>query len=270
MGERMMRSWTLIFVYFWGLNFASAWDGKSAQREPGVSFRNYIQRMLEDPAPLDVQDLSAYASAQPFKNGNLPAATALPSEAEMQAQFEHIRDERWMTTANRPNFLRRSSWLFPDDGCFARAALAIMNMHRWSRPVPSKVFVFGDLVVKTKNSPDGEVAWWYHVAPLVEVAGQKYVLDPAIEPAHPLKLDEWLKTMHADYGNLQVAVCRSGTYSPGDSCNRDTDGVEIGAQRDQIDYLHYEWSRLEELNRDPNAELGDKPPWAGTKPIAIY
>ena len=179
----------------------------------------------------------------------------------MTQRFKKLRDVRWLTTEDHPDFLRRSSWLYPDDGCFARAALVIMNLSHWKIPVPNKIFVFGDLEVKTPNSQSGSVSWWYHVAPIVTVNGQKYVLDPAIEPLRPLKLEEWLSKMSSDVSTLEVSICQSGSYMPSDFCDKVTDGSEATAAQDQISYLGDEWSRLELLRRDPTADLGDTPPW---------
>jgi hypothetical protein len=200
-------------------------------------------------------------SAITYGTAALPAAAAWDADDVMLDRFKRLRDERWMETTDHPGFLRRSSWLYPDDGCFARAGLAIMNLLKWKFPAPSKIFVFGDLNVKTANSAGGGVSWWYHVAPLVEVKGQKYVLDPAIEPRQPLKLDDWLKTMTANPASLQVAICGSGSYTPDDLCDKISDGVESSANGDQPYYLGLEWSRMTELSRDPQKVLGDSPPW---------
>ncbi len=157
--------------------------------------------------------------------------------------------------------MRRSSWLYPDDGCFARASLAILNLSKWNVAVPKKVFVFGDLRVETKNSPSGFVTWWYHVAPLVEVNGEKFVLDPAIEPSRPLPLGDWLARQSANPDALEVAVCGSGSYTPYDECFKETDGEETSALSEQGYYLDAEWERLQRLGRNPVEELGDLPPW---------
>lgn len=191
----------------------------------------------------------------------LPKATEWENTTVMTQRFESFRDLRFMTTPSKPNFPRRSSWMYPDDGCFARAALAVRNLMQMSVDAPKKVFAFGNLVVQTANSPSGSVSWWYHVAPLVEVAGQKYVLDPAIYPAGPLKLEEWLAKMSNSPQDIEVAVCESGAYTPGDDCKKVSDGVESNAEADQVSYLEYEWDRLVELNRNPDEELGDNPPW---------
>ncbi|NJL24794.1 MAG: hypothetical protein HC902_06255 [Calothrix sp. SM1_5_4] len=191
----------------------------------------------------------------------LPPVTVWESEDAMLERFRALRDQRWLKLPERPDFLRRSSWLYPDDGCFARAALANRNLGKWSYSVPNKIFVFGDLNVMTVNAVSGMVSWWYHVAPIVEVNGQKYVLDPAIEPRQPLKLEDWLARMSSTPQDLEVAICGSGTYTPNDDCARISDGQENEAAEDQLVYLRYEWNRLLQLKRDPESELGDNPPW---------
>lgn len=234
----------------------------SAYREPGVSYRTYMAaaHVLEAPGQ-QPRAMSAMDSAVQFGTKALPAATAWNSIAEMTERFKQLRDTRWMQTTDHPGFLRRSSWMYPDDGCFARAALAVMNLMKWKDPAPNKVFVFGDLTVKTDNSPSGDVSWWYHVAPIVSVAGQEYVLDPAIEPSQPLKLEDWLSRMSSQPSGIQVAICGSGSYSPTDLCEKVSDGIESQAANDQLGYLDMEWSRMVELNRVPEQVLGDNPPW---------
>lgn len=239
--------------------FARDLTVKSAVREPNVSYRAYESRARIFADRSADAPKSAVDTAKPFGTAKLPAATKWEDESVMLARFKSFRDLRFLNDQTH-GMQRRSTWLYPDDGCFARAALAVLNLLKASAPAPSKVFVFGDLNVRSKNA-EGTVTWWYHVAPLVEVAGVKYVLDPAIEPARPLKLEEWLPTMSSTPQNLEVAVCASGTYTPYDSCDRVSDGVEQEALNDQPEFLDAEWSRLESLHRDPARELGDNPPW---------
>lgn len=249
------RSVSLLLLVLSSVSWASGLENRSAHREPGVSYRLYKSRQHSPRVS------TPESEAVRFGQANLPAATAWKSEATMQEWFGKMRDERFFDDSSHPNFLRRSSWLYPDDGCFARAALGVRNLKQWSQAAPNKIFVFGDLRVKTANSPLGEVTWWYHVAPLVEVDGEKYVLDPALNPKAPLKLREWLGMMGPNIDNLEVAVCGSGSYWPSSDCQVETDGIEAGAMADQQYYLDAEWSRLEELNRNPVNELGELPPW---------
>ncbi|MBX3023089.1 MAG: hypothetical protein KF799_15545 [Bdellovibrionales bacterium] len=252
----------LIAVTFAQLSFAQDLEGKSARREPGVSYKAYQLRaklFSKQLMPFSAEK-TAVDSAEVFGKATLPKATAWDSEEVMLERFKSFRDQRFLKDSSS-GLMRRSTWLYPDDGCFARAALAVRNLAQQKIAPPSKVFVFGDLNVSTKNAIGGQVSWWYHVAPLVEVNGQKYVLDPAIQPHHPLKLEDWLATMSNTPQNLEVAVCASGSYTPYDSCSTISDGREAIAERDQQGYLPIEWYRLEDLGREPAQELGDNPPW---------
>lgn len=260
----LLRSFVMALMVFGSVSWAQGiHPAASAHREPGASYLAYKARatlMAQGQQPSTATPVDEAKAYGPNKS-NLPAATAWATESDMTRAFEKFRDYRFLERDSRPGFLRRSSWLYPDDGCFARAALAILNLGKWSYAVPKKVFVFGDLLVNTKNAPGGSVSWWYHVAPLVEVNGDKYVLDPAIEPKNPLRLEDWLARMSQKPEALEVAVCGSGTYTPYDACQQDSDGIEAAALGDQGYFLDAEWSRLEELKRDPVKELGEQPPW---------
>lgn len=246
----------------------------SARRAPGVSYKAYTARAKTlaqqrqgqqgqqgQHGPLLQDAKSAVESAHAFSAGDLAAATTWESSAQMQERFEQVRDLRFLNDGQHSG-LRRSTWLYPDDGCFARAGLMMRNLFASKVRLPKKVFVFGDLTVNTPNAENGSVSWWYHVAPIVEVSGEKYVLDPAIEPHHPLPLAQWLATMSTTPQNLEVAICDSGSYTPYDACAHESDGVEAEAMKDQFYFLGEEWQRLLLLNRDPEKELGENPPWS--------
>lgn len=235
----------------------------SAIREKGVSYKAYMNRatLFSNDEGVIEERVTPMSSSSHFGEKQLVDATAWESESVMVDRFKEFRDLRFMVVPERPDFPRRSSWMYPDDGCFARAALANRNLARHNYPVPKKVFAFGDLEVKTANSPDGSVSWWYHVAPLVQIGTQKYVLDPAISPKAPLKLEDWLAKMNSNPSSIEVSICESGTYTPGDDCTKVTDGEEKGAENDQVYYLRSEWDRIQSLGRDPERELGDSPPW---------
>lgn len=253
---------SLAFIIFSSSLWAQDWT-KSAYREPNTSYLGYksVAETFAAMGPAVPFRVTPMESGQTGAQRVLPKATEWENEQVMMERFLAFRDLRFMTTPQKPNFMRRSSWMYPDDGCFARAALAVRNLVRANHSAPSKVFAFGDLHVQSANAIGGEVTWWYHVAPLVEVNGQKYVLDPAIEPTGPLKLEDWLARMSPRPETIEVSVCASGSYTPGDDCARETDGIEAGAESDQVWYLDLEWQRLLDLNRNPDAELGDNPPW---------
>lgn len=258
----MTKSFLVLLALLSTQVFASPkFAGRSAARVPGISYLNYLMQAATLPQTVAPPFTTPVDESKVFERATLPQATVWESQEVMQKRFEEMRDLRFMQLQSKPNFLRRISWLYPDDGCFARAQVAVRNLIRANYPAPSKIFVFGDLSVATANSPYGSVTWWYHVAPLVEVDGVKYVLDPAIEPAHPLPLAQWLAKQSPNPGQLSVAVCGSGSYHPYDDCARVNDGDESQAQVEQEWFLDSEWSRLEELSRDPEKELGDNPPW---------
>lgn len=241
---------------------AAGLEAKSAKRDPNVSYKAYMMNaaLLSRQESMDPIARSPQDAAVTAEEAAKIPATAWLSAKDMNANFAFLRDLRFIESPNQPNFKRRSSWLYPDDGCFARAGLAIKNIAAINKEPPSKIFAFGNLNVKTANAPGGSVSWWYHVAPIVEVNGQKYVLDPALNPKNPLPMMEWLKLM-GDPKKMEVAICQSGAYTPGSSCDQKTDGMEKSAGDDQVYYLDAEWERLVDLKRDPRKELGDEPPW---------
>jgi hypothetical protein len=187
-------------------------------------------------------------------------ATSWRSLQDMHERFESIRDERFLADPGQSGVLRRISWLYPADGCWARAALFNRQAFRKFIPIPSKVYAFGNLRVKTPNSRRGAVGWWYHVAPIVRVGAENYVLDPSIEATRPLLLREWLERM-GDPKKIRVSICGSGTYNPGDNCSKESDGVEISAMNAQKFYLSLEKQELNAMRRDSERELGEHPPW---------
>lgn len=241
----------------------NAWadsDHFSAYREPDTDFSHYIQDEGDEIQNRALTETPLRTAKKFIPENELPKATSWANKELLQERFEKLRDMRFLDWKKREGFPRRLSWMFPDDGCFARAALVNRNAFREYIPIPKKVFAFGNLRVETDNSPRGVVTWWYHVAPIVEVDSVKYVLDPALEPSRPLKLQEWVELMGTPE-KMKVSICDSGTYFPRDNCNKESDGMELRAEKAQAYYLNLEWKRLERLGRDAEIELGEAPPW---------
>lgn len=61
---------------------------------------------------------------------------------------------------------------------------------------------------------------------------------------------------------IKVVICSSGTYSPGDKCTRETDGMELRGEKSQQYYLNLEHGRVKALGLIPEKVLGDEPPWS--------
>jgi Glutaminase len=235
----------------------------SAVREPGVSYREYVARtqslkpfaeLVEQDNPLDM--------AVEFSSLALTGLPQWSSRKELTEHFHFVRDERFLKSMSQPEFMRRPSWLYPDDGCYARATMAVMRLAQANKVLPKKIFVFGDLVVDSPNAKRGQVLWWYHVAPVIQVEGEVYVIDPAIRPEAPMRLLSWLSSMSPAPERLEVAICEAGAYTPSGRCAQPYVGNNEEALREQTYFLDYEWRRLVELKRSPEKELGQHPPWS--------
>ena len=235
----------------------------SAYRKPGVSYLEYFPKSVQSLGSGVAPEASASEAAIEWTKLDTKSMKPWPSLTVLEEAFQKVRDSRFLVTRDMPDFKRRSSWLYPADGCFARAGLANKNLIDWNYPEAYKVFVFGDLNVKTDNSTSGQVTWWFHVVPAVKVGEEVYILDPAIEPQKPLLLKEWLERMTLDLTSVKVSVCHPKTYSPYDTCAVEPNAV-LGdwGHGDQMSYLEAEWENLIWLKRDPKEELGDNPPWS--------
>ena len=210
------------------------------------------------------------------RNALLNTVNAWPNLNIIRDNFEKIRDIRYFSDAQQKNFPRRISWLYPDDGCWTRAAAAIKDLfgplknrfNNFSRP--SKIFVFGDLCVNTDNSKNKAVSWWYHTAPIIQDARTKqiYILDPAVNPYKPLTLRAWITEITSETGACAKSeshiesfnICNGYATTPNDSC-RGKYQNEIRSVLTQSIFQKYERDRQTELGRDANAVLGDLPPW---------
>lgn len=184
----------------------------------------------------------------------------LPSYEVLENEFKHVRDTRFLKSKD-PQFPRRLTWLFPDDGCYARAEMAKIKLIEHKQIAPKKIFVFGNLTASTKNTFSGRVQWWYHVAATYRVDTTVYVFDPSIEPERPLTLDEWNFAVGGAQTSVHYAVCAADTFDPNSNCEHPVPTSLSNVVSEQSDFLIPEWERLEHLRRDPSKELGEFPPW---------
>lgn len=179
---------------------------------------------------------------------------------DLSSTFRRLRDYRFMQ-GSQSTRLRRISWLYPDDGCFVRADLMDRFLEEWGYQQPAKIFVFGNLNVKTQNSPLGQVTWWYHVALTFQSGGRVFIFDPALDPRWPLYIEEWSAMMSSSPENLTFAICDHATMGPFDDCQQPSVRTLRDLENYQKNYLDMEWYRMLELKRDPIKVLGDEPPW---------
>jgi hypothetical protein len=230
-------------------------DFKSAKRQAGESYLDYIAKASNRSTK------SVLGNKLTFEQLDFSKITEWASEETLWDHFVMIRDKRFLTTEKNPEFKRRSSWLYPDDGCYARAALTISNLREQKIKMPWKLFIFGDLDVQTDNSESGSVGWWYHVAPIVNIDSEPFVLDPAISPISPLRVKEWIKKMTKNIKDVEFALCSPHSYSPTSNCLEFEEQDQEMVINDQLNFLGPEWLRQLALGRDPEQVLGDNPIW---------
>jgi hypothetical protein len=124
---------------------------------------------------------------------------------------------------------------YAQDGCNARAQemSRILDKHGVTS---AKIFIEGDLKVKTENSPKGYFEWWYHVAPAVKVkVGNKvmvYVIDPSIFD-RPVPVEDWIKsqTSHSEEASKSKVIFFTNRYH---YCVQDRDNVMTSYDKDNL------------------------------------
>lgn len=236
----------------------------SASRPPDKDWKELQQKLVQkvrsDFTLLQWNDVVANIAA-PYEQLDIHQIQEWTRQ-EIKNAFFFVRDIQFLEDSNQPaSFLRRSTWLFPDDGCYARAAMMIKQMTSNGFPAANRIFIFGNLSVKTTNSPTGEVTWWYHTAPIVRTKKIAYVLDPSMEPHAPLTLREWVRRQTRDPNSVNLVICAPHSYHPGSSCKSPPLSDDTSALYDLETFLMPEWQRQLDLGRDPFLVLGNNPPW---------
>lgn len=237
----------------------------SSYRQPGEDWREIKRRVLERLQafqPLAQLDSTVFQMAGPIDQVNVGRVQEWKDHSLVEEAFYLLRDIRFLSDPfQEPHFSRRLTWLYPDDGCYARAAV-MKNLSRENGyPGTNRVFIFGDLSIKSLNSLSGEVTWWYHTAPIVRVGERLFVFDPSIEPSHPMSLMDWAQSQTRQLSSVKIAICSPETYVPSSQCGSPTPGEDKGAVEDLRSFLSSEWQRQLDLGRNPVATLGDHPPW---------
>lgn len=231
----------------------------SAARPKGVPAEHFIRRALGNRKSSFLGGTqSVVGSKTSFDHANWSLVPMI-AESEIQTSFESVRDDR--PFHDEELRARRATWLYPDDGCFVRAVIADKVLReKFAVSQSAKIYAFGNLRVQTKNSPSGEVEWWYHVAAITKVqtptGEEAYVYDPAMNSAQPMPVKEWLASMSDQ--NLEIAICSGASYDPYSICEADSGDLSASvsrAHRESSWFLPSEWERVEELGRDPHQEL---------------
>jgi hypothetical protein len=114
--------------------------------------------------------------------GNQYISASVVSEKDLDKVFKQLAKDQMIP------------FDYPLDGCYARAE-EMSRLLEKDGITAVKIFVQGNLEVKTSNSPTGKVDWWYHVAPVVLVKKSGNYIPMVIDPSvfdHPVSADEWV------------------------------------------------------------------------------
>ncbi len=179
--------------------------------------------------------------------------------AELNAFSEAAHKVRRYNNPNNQNYQRRAPWLYPLDGCFAKAAHISAFAKAQGRVAPGKVFAFGNLSILTKLSKTGNVHWSYHVVSAYHIASEIYVLDPVVsEMDHVphtgvMKLADWLAKIAKKPNEIRISLCDANAYDPSSKCIGDRD---FGAYLGHVTYyLKEEFANLKLLGLPPDELL---------------
>lgn len=256
----------------------------SAVREVGQDWQDKVTTETLSDTNTRIYHSSVSWGDSTKRNEKLKAVIAWQDYDEIETIFQRLRDSRYFQDEVTKNFARRISWLFPDDGCSTRLAAMIKDFFGpINNPVnnktrPSKVFAFGNLCMLSENTLSGSIRWWYHTAPVVRDQSTKqiYVLDPAIEPNHPILIDQWMEKISANDGACadesygmtnqvdRFNICNGYGSEPYQFCEftqLENFEKEIRPMLFQRFYRRLERQRQLDLGRDVLAVLGDSPPW---------
>lgn len=248
---------SLIFIFSF-----PAFATISASRQPQENFQQARARhMVPTVFDFEPQGKSAWSSADRFDKLDFSRVADVGTIERLNQIFTFVRDSKFIKKRPQPLTERRLSWLYPDDGCYTRAELTSYFTAKEGMPETFKLFGFGDLAAKTPNHPKGIVYWWYHVVPVYRVGQQAYVMDPSIETRRPMTVQEWKKAIEAEAPSDKFAICNPKTVGPEDNCNNPHGRSYESIMRSQVEYLGLEWDRVKSLGRNPEAELGNSPPW---------
>lgn len=246
-----MKFIVLLAVLFSLQSFAQV----SPSRNPNVDYRDVANSRLmlrKFNAPFAIRG-GAYDERASSVNA---MSVAEWTQGDIKKAFKEIRDERFMKDEN--DFSRRPTWLYPYDGCYARAELATQRLEQKGFAKPSKIFIFGNLEVHSKNASE-TVSWWYHVAVAYRYQGQVYIFDPAMNPYDVTPLEKWSNMMGPD--EKEYSICSDATYDPDSQCNGAIQIPFETAKNHQSSFFESERQNILDLGRNPDEELADKAPW---------
>jgi hypothetical protein len=152
-----------------------------------------------------------------------PATLPLVDACQVQTLFDAVSH----ATCPLPNASPECvPFLFPDNGCWARAHAMCNQLRDEHRVTAGKAWLYGDLCVATRNHRSGHVAWDNHVAPIVrsgETADDLMVLDPSVFSG-PTTLAAWQHAIVKEDSRPIITKASIYTQFAPRDCAREEDG----------------------------------------------
>lgn len=174
--------------------------------------------------------------------------------AELEAFAGEAFQIRVHQNPNQGDFLRRGPWLYPANGCYAKAAHVSFLAKQKGIPQPGKIYAYGDLEFDSPYAKNGRRVYWrYHMAAAYVFNEQVFIVDPGMSGT-ALTQQEWLSLISPSPQNVRVKYCDQNSYSPLSTC---VGGRGNGANLSHVrGILRDEWSNLRRLGYDPYTLLG--------------
>lgn len=200
------------------------------------------------------QSLSHDGVQQVFATTPNVLATWSLSFAELEGFATEAFQVRLHDNPNPGDFLRRGPWLYPANGCYAKAAHVSFLAKQKGLPQPGKIYVYGDLEFDSPYAKNGHRVYWrYHMAAAYLFDDQVFIVDPGMS-ATVLTQQNWLNLISPSPESVRVKYCDENSYSPLSTC---VGGRGNGANLSHVrGILRDEWSNLRRLGYDPYVLLG--------------
>lgn len=233
----------------------------SALRAPNQNWTQALEK-LNPHLPILKSDIektnTVFLSLETNTQVSNRSISALPTWSGALEDLQIFHQQTWAVrpynNPNPGNFNRRAPWLFPADGCYAKAAHISSEAAKRGFRKPGKVYAFGNLSFRTPYAINGRVAYWsYHVAAAYQIQGQVFVLDPTIHSQMVLTLDEWVRQIARKPESIRLRFCDANSYSPSSPCRGGKgNGAYLGHIRS---ILRSEWRNLISLGYSPSTLL---------------
>ena len=190
--------------------------------------------------------------------------------SKVHEAFLRVRDEPFLECKSTA-FPRRIPWLYGWNGCYLRAALVRRAFRMWGYPKIKKAFLFGAMEFESILPEEKKLSYNDHVAGVLRVGQDAYVIDPPVDFAGPIVFKKWMTTLAANgkCSSLKVSICNELTLGHNSKWDQTDQAQEVGIRGGKArsidffkeEYLRQEYELLVELNLDPEILLKNEPPW---------